>query len=46
MLIWELTMDKYLSWYSVIVIDEAHERTLSSDILLAILKTLVKIWNN
>lgn len=38
MLIRELFNDKLLSKYSYIFIDEAHERTLNTDILLGILK--------
>lgn len=38
MLIRSLMNDHYLSQYSYIFIDEAHERTLNSDILLGILK--------
>jgi pre-mRNA-splicing factor ATP-dependent RNA helicase DHX15/PRP43 len=45
MLIRELVSDKYLSKYSVIMLDEAHERTLNTDILLAILKNLVDVRN-
>ena len=41
MLIRELMMDKTLSWYSYVFIDEAHERTLNTDILLGTLKELV-----
>ena len=36
----EFMIDKKLSKYSHIIIDEAHERTLNSDILLALLKRI------
>ena len=35
--------DNMLNDYSVIILDEAHERTLNTDILLGILKGLVKL---
>lgn len=41
MLIRELMTDKTLSRYSYVFIDEAHERTLNTDILLGTLKELV-----
>lgn len=42
MLMREYLMDNTLSRYSVLMIDEAHERTRNTDILFALLKILVK----
>lgn len=42
MLLREILMDENLSQYSVIMIDEAHERTIHTDVLFGLLKQLVK----
>jgi len=45
MLVRELMSDKLLSHYGVIIIDEAHERTLRTDVLLANLKQILQRRN-
>ena len=42
MLMQECLADNELSKYSVIVLDEAHERTINTDILFGVLKALVQ----
>lgn len=39
----ELAADVSLSQYSVIIIDEAHERSLNSDILIGMISRLIKL---
>jgi len=43
MLLREFLLDPTLSLYKVIIIDEAHERTLHTDILLSLIKDLSRL---
>ncbi|KAH8078722.1 P-loop containing nucleoside triphosphate hydrolase protein [Cristinia sonorae] len=45
MIIRELLSDELLSKYSIVIVDEAHERTLRTDLLLANLKSIIKRRN-
>jgi HrpA-like RNA helicase len=42
MLLRECIIDNQLSKYSIIILDEAHERSVNSDTLLALVKNLIK----
>lgn len=42
MLLREILIDEDLSQYSVVMLDEAHERTIHTDVLFGLLKQLVK----
>ena len=39
----EIENDKLLSEYSIIIIDEAHERTINSDLLIGFISNIIKI---
>ena len=42
MLLREAMNDPFLDKYSVVIIDEAHERTLNTDVLFGLLKEILK----
>ena len=42
-LLQELKLDPYLSKYSIIMVDEAHERSLDIDFILGLLKRILKV---
>ncbi len=45
-LLQELKTDRYLSQYNVIVVDEAHERSLNIDFILGLLKHILEVRND
>jgi ATP-dependent RNA helicase DHX8/PRP22 len=46
MLLRECLMDSHLNQYSVIILDEAHERQISADVLFGLIKDALKVRND
>lgn len=43
-LLWEIETDPLLLKYSVIILDEAHEWSVNTDILISILSWIIRLW--
>ena len=41
-LLWEIESDSLLLKYSVVIIDEAHERSINTDILISLLSWIIR----
>lgn len=46
MLVREMLLDPLLSWYSVIIVDDCHERSMYTDIILGLLKKIRNKWED